>query len=69
MDTAPLLEEEGNIFLATGRKNPLNPFPLHGSGAMAAFSADNHPIDTGDFDVADILKQRFNGKKLDGRRR
>jgi len=46
MNTAPLLKEERYLFVTTDAKDVFNPLLFHWSGAAAALSSDDSPMDT-----------------------
>jgi len=59
MNTSPLLKEEwhvGNLALLPYSSDP---FLLYWPSPVPAFAAHNHPMDTGQIDVAQIFQQRF----------
>lgn len=64
MDAAPLLEKEGDAGVAAQPQYSLNPCWLQRSGTPTAFAADDGPIDSRNVEIAQILQQWLDRKKL-----
>src|SRR5271165_5960785 len=57
--SAPLLKEKRNIVPPTLVANRYNPIPQHRPRTRSAFTADDHPINISQVDLAQVLEQRF----------
>ena len=66
MYAAPLLEEERDPLRATLLSNLQHPIPSHRASVRAALSADDRPVDAGEIDGAEILKEGFHRHEPDG---
>ncbi len=68
MDAAPLLEEErdlGSLALIPKRQHPFLP---HWPGAGPALTADDHPVDSFQVDLAEVFQKRLDGQESDSGR-
>src|SRR5208283_3246863 len=65
MDAAPLLEEErdlGSLALIPKRQHQ---FLMHRPGAGPALTADDHPVDSFQVDLAEVFQKRLDGQESD----
>lgn len=60
-NAAPLLEEEGHTRVLTLVANGEYPSRLHRSRAWAALATNDHPVNTGEVDLSEVLEQWFDG--------
>src|SRR4029453_565160 len=66
LHAAPLLEEKWNPCVFALLPDRLYPILFHGPSTRTAFSAHDHPMNSGKVDLSEILQQRFDGKKANG---
>src|SRR5271166_1333033 len=57
MDAAPLLEEERDLASLALIPKRQHPFLLHRPGAGPALTADDHPVDSFQVDLAEVFQQ------------
>ena len=58
-NASPLFEEERYPLQPALAPDADDPLLAHWAGMRAALAADNHPIDTGQIERAEIFKQRL----------
>ena len=62
-NASPLFEKERYTLQPALASNANYPVLSHRPSMWAALAADNHPIDTGQIERAEIFKQRLNGEE------
>lgn len=63
---APLFEEKGDSVFAALIPQCQDPFLLHGPCSRSALSADDHPVDSLQIQLADVFQKRFDREEANG---
>ena len=63
-NSAPLLEEEGDVRLATESENILDPGFLHWACPVSTLSAHDGPVDAGDVELSEVFEKGFDRENL-----
>ena len=69
LNATPLLEKESGVRRVTSPANGFHPLHSHWPCPGAALASDDHPIDTAEIEIAEILQQRFNAQETSPGRR
>src|SRR5690348_11151380 len=64
---APLFEEEWNAKVSTLPFDGQYPFRFHRTSTWSAFTAHDHPMNSGELKLSEVFKQRFDRKKTNAR--
>ena len=62
---SPLLKEEWHTLLVALTLDVQHPLLFHGPCLVAGLAADNHPVDAGEIEGAEVGEQGFTREELD----
>lgn len=63
LHAAPLLEKEGDFGAAALIAEADDPVAVQGASAVAAFAADDDPVDVGEVEGAEVFEEGFDGEE------
>ncbi len=63
LDSAPLFEEKRDGAFFTKTLYPFYPFFFHRPCSRAAFTPNNYPIDSREFEISNIFQERLDGEE------
>jgi len=63
VNATPLLKKENRTLGLALLLDRVSPGGLHGPGAVAALAADDHPVNAGEVDAAEVFEERLDAQK------